>query len=93
MASKKTGGWIFWGEVNNLSALATDVSGKLDVLRHDGDALGVDGAQVGVLEETNQLGLAGLLQRSNRGALEAQIGLEVLGDLAHQTLEGRAADQ
>ena len=31
-----------------LSALATDAAGELDVLGHDGDALGVDGAEVGI---------------------------------------------
>jgi len=77
----------------NLSALATDASRELDVLWHDGDSLGVDGAQVGVLEETDQVGLASLLKSSDCRALEAQIGLEVLGDLAHQTLEGRTADE
>ena len=39
----------------HLGALATDAAGELDVLGHDGDALGVDGAQVGVLEEANEL--------------------------------------
>ena len=38
---------------SNLRALATDATGKLDVLRHDGDTLGVDGAQVGVFEQAN----------------------------------------
>ena len=37
-----------------LSTLATDATGQLDVLRHDGDALGVDGAQVGVLEQATR---------------------------------------
>ena len=34
-----------------LFTLTTDAAGKLDVLGHDGDTLGVDGTQVGVLEE------------------------------------------
>jgi hypothetical protein len=38
-----------------LSALATDAACQLDVLWHDGHALGVDGAQVGVLEQTHQV--------------------------------------
>lgn len=63
------------------------------VLGHDGDALGVDGAQVGVLEEPHQVGLARLLQRHDGRALEAQVGLEVLRDLAHQPLERQLADQ
>ena len=77
----------------NLSTFTTDSAGQLDILWHDGYSLGVDGAQVGVLEETNQVSLAGLLERSDSRALEAEIGLEVLGDLAHQTLKGELADQ
>ena len=50
----------------SLSALATDAAGQLDVLGHDGDALGVDGAQVGVLEQTDQVGLGSLLKTRNK---------------------------
>ena len=76
-----------------LSALATDAAGQLDVLGHDGHALGVDGSQVGVLEQADQVGLSGLLQRQHGGRLEAQVGLEVLGDLADQALEGQLPDE
>ena len=41
----------------NLSTLSADTAGELDVLGHDGDTLGVDGAQVGVFEETDQVSL------------------------------------
>ena len=77
----------------NLRALATDAAGQLDVLGHDGDALGVDGAQVGVLKEGDQVRLGGLLQRKDGLGAEAQVVLEVLGDFAHQALEGQLADQ
>ena len=77
----------------HLGALATDTAGQLDVLGHDGDALGVDGAEVGVLEEANQVRLAGLLERQNGRRLEAEVGLEVLGDLADEALERELADQ
>jgi hypothetical protein len=40
-------------------ALATDAACQLDVLWHDGDTLGVDCAQIGVLEEAHQVGLTG----------------------------------
>ena len=53
----------------------------------------MDCAQVGVLKQTNKVSLAGLLQSHDGRALEAQIGLEVLGDLTDQTLEGQLADQ
>jgi len=76
-----------------LGALATDATGQLDVLGHDGDALGVDGAEVGVLEETDEVGLRGLLERHDGRALEAQIRLEVLSDLTHEPLEGQLADE
>lgn len=49
--------------------------------RLDGDTLGVDGAQVGVLEEGHEVRLDGLLESTDGGRLEAQVGLEVLGDL------------
>ncbi|KAK7803281.1 hypothetical protein U0070_011462, partial [Myodes glareolus] len=73
--------------------LSTNAAGKLDVLGHDGDSFGVNGAQVGVLKQTHQVGLAGFLQRHDGRALEAQVGLEVLRDLAHQPLERQLADQ
>ena len=53
----------------------------------------MDGAQVGVLEETDQVSLAGLLQGHDGRALEAEVGLEVLGDFTDKTLEGELADQ
>jgi hypothetical protein len=53
----------------------------------------VDGAEVGVLEEPDEVGLCGLLQRGDGRALEAEVGLEVLRDLADQALEGQLADQ
>ena len=76
-----------------LRALAADPAGQLDVLGHDSDALGVDGAQVGVLEEADEVSLSSLLEREDGGALEAEVGLEVLGDLTDQALERELADQ
>jgi hypothetical protein len=55
------------------SALAADTTSKLDVLRHDRDALGVDCAQVGVLEQADEVRLAGLLEREHGQRLEAQV--------------------
>jgi len=65
----------------------------VDVLGHDGHPLGVDCCQVGVLEQAHQVGLGGLLQGQHGAGLEAQVGLEVLGDLTHQALEGQLADE
>ena len=59
----------------------------------DGDALGVDGAQVGVLEEADQVGLCSPPASAMTADLEAQVGLEVLRDLADEALEGQLADE
>ena len=72
---------------NNLLILTTDTAGKVDVLRHDRHALGVDGAEVGVLEKTNEVSFSSLLEGSKSRTLEAHIGLEVLCDLADEALE------
>ena len=70
-----------------------DTTGQLDVLWHDSDTLGVGGAEVGVLEETDEVRLAGLLLGHDGRALEAQIGLEVLRNLTNETLKGQFADE
>ena len=49
--------------------------------------------KIGVLKETDKVGLAGFLQSHHGRALEPQVGLEVLGNLANQTLEGELANQ
>jgi len=53
----------------------------------------VDGAQVGVLEERDEVGLNGLLKSADGRGLEAKVGLEVLSDFTDQTLEGKLSDQ
>ena len=61
--------------------------------RHDGDALSMNSAEVGVLEETDEVSLAGLLKGHHSRALEMQVGLEVLGDLTDESLEEQLADE
>ena len=53
-------GKIIPGRIN-LSTLSADTAGELDVLGHDGDTLGVDGAQVGVFEESYEVGFGSFL--------------------------------
>jgi hypothetical protein len=62
---------------SRLGALSTDAAGELDVLGHNGDALGVDGAQVGILKQAHQVGLRSLLQGEDGRALEAEIRLRI----------------
>jgi len=53
----------------------------------------VDCAQVGVLEERDQIGLCGFLEGEDCLALESHLLLELGGDLADQSLEGQLPDQ
>ena len=76
-----------------LRALAADSAGQLDVLGHDGDSLCVDGAEVGVLEKADEVGLRGLLEGEDGGTLEAEVCLKILGDLADEALERQFPDQ
>ena len=76
-----------------LAALSTNASGELDVPWHDGDTLGVDGSQVGVLEETDQVGLGGFLESKDGRSLESQVSLELLGDFTDKSLEWELSDQ
>jgi hypothetical protein len=70
-------------ECLNLGAFASDSPGELDVLWHNGDTLGVDGAQVGVFKQTDQVSFAGFLKSSNGCALKPEISFEVLSNLPH----------
>ena len=79
--------------LSTLCSLSADSAGQLNVLGHDGDALGVDGAQIGVFKQTNKVSLASFLKSHHSGALETQIGLEILSDFPHKTLEGQLTDQ
>ena len=65
----------------------------MQVTGHDGDTLAVDGAQVGVGQDGDDVGLGGLLQGKDGGAGEAETLLVVGGELAHQALEGSLAEQ
>ncbi len=77
----------------HLGTLTADATGQLDILGHDGDTLSVNGAQVGVFKETDEVGLGRLLESHDGRALETQVRLEVLGNLTDETLEGELADQ
>ena len=77
----------------HLRSLTTETAGKLDVLGLNGDTLGMDGAQVGILKERDEVSLNRLLESTDGRRLEAQVGLEVLCDFTDEALEGQFADQ
>ena len=76
-----------------LAALSANAAGELNVLRHDGDSLRVDGAEVGILEEGYEVGLGGLLESDDGGLLEAEVVLEILSDFSDESLERELAHE
>ena len=74
-------------------AFTTDAAGELHVLGHDGNSLGVDGAEVGVFEETDHVGLSSLLEGKDGGRLESKVVLVLGGDLTDESLEGELSDE
>ena len=73
--------------------LTTDSAGELHVLGHDGDSLGVDGAEVGVLEEADHVSLRGFLEGKNGAGLEAKLASVLRGDLTDESLEWEFPDE
>ena len=65
----------------------------MHVLWHDGDSLGVDGAEVGVFEKTNHVGLSGFLESEDSRGLESEVVLEVVGDFSHESLEWKFSNE
>ena len=80
-------------KARDLSTFTTDAASQLNILGHDGDPLGVDGTEVGVLEETDEVSLGGFLESHDSRGLESEVSLEVLGDLTNETLEGELPDE
>ena len=83
----------FCEQIHCLSTFSTDSASQLDVLWHDGNSLGVDGAQVGVFEKSDQVSFTGFLESHDSWALETEISFEVLSDFTDQSLEGQFSDQ
>ena len=74
-------------------SLTSDSSGELHILWHDGNSLGVDGTEVGVLEKTNHVSLRSLLESKDGGGLESQVGLEIVGNLSNESLERKFSNE
>ena len=74
-------------------SLTTDSAGELHVLWHNGDSLGVDGTEVGVLEKSNHVSLGGLLESEDSGALETEVVLVLSGNFTNESLEWELSDE
>lgn len=65
----------------------------MHILWHDGNSLGVDGAEVSVFEETDHVGFGGFLEGEDSGGLESEVVSELSGDLSHESLEWELSDE
>jgi hypothetical protein len=73
--------------------IVTDLADESDVQRLDGDALGVDGIEIGVLKEHDEVLLSSLLEGHEGVGLEADVRLEVLSNLADEARKREARDE
>ena len=77
-------------ETETLCALAAEPPREGEVLGLDGHTLSVDGSEVGVLEEGDEVSLSGLLEGHDGGRLEAEVSLQgiVVSDASQQSMKG-----
>jgi len=54
----------------NLGTFSSDSSGQLDIFWHDGDTFSMNGTQVGVFEESDEVGFRCFLECRHGRALE-----------------------
>ena len=74
---------------NRLGALSPNTSGQLDILRHDRDTFGMNGAQVSVFKKTDEICLCCLLQCQDCPTGKVEPAFKVLGNLPYQSLKGK----
>ena len=73
--------------------VSSDSLGQLEISGHDGHSLGVDGAQVGVFEQGDQVGFGGFLEGQHSWWLESQFLFPFVGDFSDHSLEGKFSDK
>ena len=76
-----------------LRSFSTDTTSQLNIFRHDGNTFGVNGTQVGIFKQSDEVGLGGFLQGQDGRSLESQITLEILSNFTNQALKGQFSDQ
>ena len=65
----------------------------MKITSHEGDALGVEGAEVAVREETSDVSFSRFLESGDGGCLPAETGLVAGGEFTDEALEGSLAHQ
>ena len=79
---------VFGSEHMVVVPVTSDPSSQVHVLLHHCGAVGVNGAQLAVLEQLDQVALGGFLKSSEGLLLEAELIVDARADLSDEPLEG-----
>ena len=60
--------------------VSSDPPGEVHVLPHEGDSIGMDGADVRVFEDSDQVGFTGFLESNQCSGLELEGAVDVVGN-------------
>jgi histone H3 len=78
---------VFFHSSPYLESFTSDSACQVEILGHNCDTLGVDCAQVGIFEETDEVGLSGFLESLDCRALESEFRTVFVCDLTNKSLE------
>ena len=78
---------------NHSEAVSSDSFRELKIFGHDGHSLGMNGTEIGIFKEGNQVCFSSFLKGKNSLALESDFLFELGRDLTDQSLEGKLSDE
>lgn len=73
--------------------ITANTASKQHIAGHDRDPTRVEGAEVGIFEEMDQVSFGSFLESEDRGTLEAEVWAGVLGNFTNEALEREFLDQ
>lgn len=68
-------------------SVSSDSLGQLEVASHDGHSLGMNGTQVGVFKERDEISFSGFLEGEHCRRLESKFLFPFMGDFSDHSLE------
>ena len=70
-----------------VEALTSDSASQIEVFLHDCNSWSMNGAQVGIFEETSQIALSGFLKCKEGLRLESELSIDTVTDCSDESLE------
>jgi len=78
---------------SHLESFSSDSSGQVQISGHDSNSLGVDGAQVGIFEQTDKVSFSSFLKGQDGLGLESDVLLVFHSDISDESLERKLSDE